>query len=203
MPRAALLGWEQYDLPMTGAPGSHPPQAPAVDAYVALGSNLGDREAHLAATIEALRARPGIRVTAVSKVYETAPVGPPPQGPYLNAVVRLRTRLAPRALLACLLEIEAAEGRLREAGRWSARTLDLDLLFYGSLTLDEPGLCLPHPRLHERPFVLEPFRDLAPRLVHPRLGKTIEELAQKVHDPGAVVAFPVGFSARTPEKANP
>jgi len=187
---------------MTGAPGPHPPQGRAVDAYVALGSNLGDREAHLAAAIEALRARPGVRVTSVSKVYQTAPVGPPPQGPYLNAVARLRTQLAPRALLACLLEIEAAEGRVREAGRWSARTLDLDLLFYGSLTLDEPGLCVPHPHLHERAFVLVPLCDLAPRLVHPRLGKTVAELAQKVRDPGAVVAFQIGPRARTPQKAN-
>jgi 2-amino-4-hydroxy-6-hydroxymethyldihydropteridine diphosphokinase len=103
-------------------------QGPEVDAYVALGSNLGDREAHLAVAIEALRTRPGVRVTAVSRVYETAPVGPPHQGPYLNAVARLRTGLAPRELLATLLEIEAAEGRQREAGRYCARTLDLDLL---------------------------------------------------------------------------
>jgi 2-amino-4-hydroxy-6-hydroxymethyldihydropteridine diphosphokinase len=184
---------------MTRAPGSQPLPAPAVDAYVALGSNLGDREAHLAAAIAALRARPGVRVIAVSRVYETAPVGPPPQGPYLNAAVYLRTTLAPRALLACLLEIEAAQGRERSAGRWSARTLDLDLLFYGSLALDEPDLCIPHPHLHERHFVLEPLCELAPRLVHPRLGETIEELAAKVRDPGAVVAFRSGPSARITE----
>ena len=183
-------------------PRPQPSQGPEVDAYVSLGSNLGDREAHLAAAIEALRARPGMRVTSVSKVYETAPVGPPPQGPYLNAALRLRTRLAPRALLACLLEIEAAEGRQRSDSRWSARTLDLDLLFYGSLTLDEPGLRVPHPHLHERAFVLEPLRDLAPQLVHPLLGKTVEELARKVRDPGAVVAFQLGPRARTFEKAN-
>jgi len=187
---------------MTRAPRSHPSQGGAVDAYVALGSNLGDREAHLSAAIEALRARPGVRVAAVSTVYETAPVGPPPQGPYLNAVVHLATQLAPRALLDCLLEIEAAEGRRRSAGRWSARTLDLDLLFYGSLTLDEPGLCVPHPHLHERAFVLEPLCELAPRLVHPRLGETVEELARKVRDPGAVVAFRIGSSARIPEKVD-
>lgn len=174
---------------MTGAPGSHPPQEFAVDAYIALGSNLGDREAHLTAAIEALRARPGVRITAVSRVYETAPVGPPPQGPYLNAVVRLRTRLAPRELLAALLEIEAAEGRQRESGRWGARTLDLDLLFYGSLEVDEPGLCVPHPRLHERAFVLAPLRDVAPDLVHPRLGKTVAELAENARAPGPVAAF--------------
>jgi 2-amino-4-hydroxy-6-hydroxymethyldihydropteridine diphosphokinase len=176
---------------------------PAVDAYVALGSNLGDREAHLATAMEALRARPGVRITAVSRVYETAPIGPPPQGPYLNAVVRLRTRLAPRELLAALLEIEAAEGRQREAGRYRARTLDLDLLFYGSLEIDEPGLRVPHPRLHERGFVLGPLRDVAPDLVHPGLGKTVEELARNVRDPGAVVAFQLGSDAPHAEKANP
>lgn len=188
---------------MAGTPSSHPPRGPGVDVYVALGSNLGDREAHLTAAVEALRARPGVRITAVSRVYETDPVGPPPQGPYLNAVVRLRTRLPPRELLETLLEIEAAQGRQRESGRDRARTLDLDLLFYGSLTLDEPGLRVPHPRLHERGFVLGPLRDLAPALVHPRLGKTVEELARNVRDPGAVVAFQLGSDAPHAEKANP
>ena len=187
---------------MTGAPGSQPSQGHAIDAYVSLGSNLGDREAHLAAAIEALRARPGIRVTSLSKIYETAPLGPPPQGPYLNAVVRLRTQLSPHQLLACLLEIEVAQGRQRSAGRWTARTLDLDLLFYGSLVLDEPGLCVPHPQLHERAFVLVPLCDVAPRLVHPLLGKTVEELAQNVRDPGAVVALRINSCARIPEKAD-
>jgi 2-amino-4-hydroxy-6-hydroxymethyldihydropteridine diphosphokinase len=172
------------------------------DAYVALGSNLGDREAHLRDALAALRARPEIELVAVSRVYQTAPVGPPPQGPYLNAVARLRTTLSPRALLGRLLEIEAARGRKREGERWSARSLDLDLLFYDSLTLDEPGLRIPHPRLHERSFVLEPLRDVAPGLVHPRLGKTVEELARSVRDPAAVVAFPIDLGARSSSRAD-
>ncbi len=188
---------------MTRAPRSQPPQGRRVDAYVALGSNLGDRAAQLAAAIAALRAHPGVRVEALSTVYETAPVGPPPQGPYLNAVARLRTRLAPRALLERLLEIEVAAGRRRGGPRWSARTLDLDLLLYGSLVLDERGLCIPHPRLHERAFVLEPLCELAPRLVHPRLGSRIEELARRVRDPQAVVAFGFGPGAPAPEKMDP
>lgn len=188
---------------MTGAPGSKPSQERAVEAYVALGSNLGDREAQLRAAIAALRADPEILVEAVSTVYETAPVGPPPQGPYLNAVVRLRTPLAPRALLARLLAIEVAAGRVRDGRRWSARSLDLDLLVYGELLLDEPGLCLPHPRLHERAFVLEPLCELAPRLVHPRLGASIAELARRVRDPKAVVAFRSDPSARAPRETDP
>jgi 2-amino-4-hydroxy-6-hydroxymethyldihydropteridine diphosphokinase len=170
---------------MCSAGFSREPPADGVEAYVALGSNLGDRGAHLAAALAALRADPRIRVEAVSAVYETDPVGPPPQGPYLNAVARLRTRLAPRALLARLLEIEAARGR-RRGERWSARSLDLDLLFYGACTIQEPGLRVPHPRLHERAFVLEPLCELAPGLVHPELGRSIEELAARVRDPRAV-----------------
>jgi 2-amino-4-hydroxy-6-hydroxymethyldihydropteridine diphosphokinase len=188
---------------MAGAPSSHPSSLRGVEAYVALGSNLGDREAHLRAAIAALAAHPEIRVEAVSTLYETAPVGPPPQGPYLNAVVRLRTRLAARALLARLLEIEAAAGRVRAGQRWSARSLDLDLLLYGELLLDEPGLCLPHPRLHERAFVLEPLCELAPQLVHPRLGTSIAELARRVRDPQAVVAFRSDPSAPAPRKTDP
>jgi 2-amino-4-hydroxy-6-hydroxymethyldihydropteridine diphosphokinase len=188
---------------MTAAPRSHPLHGRAVDAYVALGSNLGDREAQLRAAIEALRAPPGSRVVAISTLYETAPVGPPPQGPYLNAVVRLRTQLAPRALLERLLGIEVAAGRRRGGPRWSARTLDLDLLLYGSLVLDEPGLTIPHPRLHERAFVLEPLCELAPRLVHPRLGTRIDELARRVRDPQAVVALRVDPGAPAPEETDP
>jgi 2-amino-4-hydroxy-6-hydroxymethyldihydropteridine diphosphokinase len=181
---------------MSGAPGSHSTQGSPVEACVALGSNLGDREAHLGAALAALRADPEIRVLAVSALYETDPVGPPPQGPYLNAVVRLCTTLAARALLARLLGIEAARGRKR-GERWSARSLDLDLLFYGALVIDEPGLRVPHPHLHERAFVLEPLCDVAPRLVHPLLGRTVEELARQVRDPRAVRRLEEAFAWRS------
>lgn len=160
--------------------------ADAEIAYVALGSNLGSREEHLRAAVAALRATPGVRDVKLSPVYETRAVGPGAQGPYLNAVARLETSLAPRALLDRLLEIERGEGRRRGPERNAARTLDLDLLLYGSRLLDEPGLELPHPRLHERAFVLEPLRDLAPQLVHPRLGLPIETLAARVRDPEGV-----------------
>jgi 2-amino-4-hydroxy-6-hydroxymethyldihydropteridine diphosphokinase len=115
----------------------------------------------------------------------------------------VRTRLEPRALLARLHEIERAAGRVREGPRWAARTLDLDLLFYGALVLDEAGLCVPHPRLHERAFVLEPLCELAPQLVHPRLGRRIEELALSVRDPQAVVACCVDPGAPEREQAGP
>ncbi len=154
--------------------------------YVALGSNLGDREAHLERAIAALRATEGVTVVAVSPIYETDPVGPPPQGPYLNGVAQLAPRLDPRALLERLLEIETACGRTRGATRDEPRTLDLDLLLFGARRIDEPDLTVPHPRLHERAFVLEPLCDLAPRLVHPSRGESVEALARRVRDPAAV-----------------
>lgn len=147
-------------------------------AYVALGSNLGDRAGYLVLALSELGRLPKTRLTRLSPVYETDPVGPPGQGPYLNAVVELQSSLSPEALLQALLAIEAGAGRKREA-RWGPRTLDLDLLFYGQRVLDLPGLRLPHPELHRRPFVLAPLADLAPNLVHPVLQKTVAELLRK------------------------
>ena len=153
---------------------------------MALGSNLGDRSAHLEAALSALQASAAIEVVAVSPVYETDPVGPPPQGPYLNAVARVRTMLGPRALLAALLDIEAREGRVRGPERDAARTLDLDLLLYGDRVVSESGLEVPHPRLQSRPFVLEPLCDLSPTLVHPVLRESVATLTRRVRDPDAV-----------------
>jgi 2-amino-4-hydroxy-6-hydroxymethyldihydropteridine diphosphokinase len=154
--------------------------------YVAMGSNLGDRDAHLAAGLAALRASEGIEVVAVSPLYETDPIGPPPQGPYLNGAIQLSTRLAPDVLLERLLEIEAEQGRKRGVDRNAPRTLDLDLLLYGDRKWVGPDLEIPHPRLAERPFVLEPLCDLAAEFIHPVLGETIEALAVRVRDPAAV-----------------
>jgi 2-amino-4-hydroxy-6-hydroxymethyldihydropteridine diphosphokinase len=158
-------------------------------AWIALGSNLGDREQHLRAGVAGLRADAAIDVVAVSRVYETAPVGPPPQGPYLNAAVRVLTRLPPRELLDRLLAIEGSRGRRRNASRNAARTLDLDLLLYGDRRIEAAGLVVPHPRLHQRAFVLEPLSEVAAGVRHPVLGETIGELARALRDPEAVRVF--------------
>jgi 2-amino-4-hydroxy-6-hydroxymethyldihydropteridine diphosphokinase len=149
-------------------------------AYVALGSNLGDRSAHLVAAVAALGASAGVEVVAVSSSVETDPVGPPPQGRYLNAAACLRTDLAPRDLLERLHAIERSRGRTRGPVRNTARTLDLDLLLYGDRRIDEPGLTVPHPRLHERSFVLGPLSEIAAEIVHPILNETIAALARRV-----------------------
>jgi 2-amino-4-hydroxy-6-hydroxymethyldihydropteridine diphosphokinase len=133
-------------------------------AYLALGSNIGDRRAHLQDALDGLAATPHVRVVAVSRVYETAPVGGPPQDDYLNAVVALDTTLDPRALLAVAQHLEAAAHRVR-AEHWGPRTLDVDVLLVGDERVDEPDLVVPHPRMRERAFVLVPLADVAPELV--------------------------------------
>ena len=136
-------------------------------AVIALGANLGDRRAVLA---DAVRDIAGLgSVIAVSAVYETDPVGGPEQPSYLNAVLLLETDLAPHALLAALQGIEAAHGRTREV-RWGARTLDLDIIDLDGLMLAEPDLELPHPRAHERAFVLVPWLDVDAEAVVPGVG---------------------------------
>lgn len=157
-------------------------------AFVALGSNLGDREAQLVRAVRTLAATPDVVIQGVSRVYETAAVGPAGQGDYLNAVLQLATLLSPRALLGELLRIERGAGRVREQepARWGPRCLDLDLLLYGDRCLREPGLEVPHPRMHERAFVLEPLCELAPDRIHPRLGVTFAGLALRCRAPEAV-----------------
>jgi 2-amino-4-hydroxy-6-hydroxymethyldihydropteridine diphosphokinase len=145
-----------------------------VRAYVGLGSNLGDRAAHLLLGLSALSRLPKTHLLRLSPVYETDPVGPP-QPPYLNMVAELETELSPTGLLAEMLRIEKALGRERRE-RWGPRTLDLDLLLYGDLVLEEEGLSVPHPRLHERAFVLVPLLDLLPEGRHPLLGQSFAEL---------------------------
>lgn len=135
------------------------------DVYIALGSNLGDRARNLSAARKAM-ARGAVEIAATSSVYETAPWGPKPQGPYLNQVVRGKTQLAPAELLARLLEIERELGRERDGvERYGPRSIDLDILFYEGVMIDEPDLQIPHPRMLERAFVLVPLAEIAPELV--------------------------------------
>jgi 2-amino-4-hydroxy-6-hydroxymethyldihydropteridine diphosphokinase len=147
------------------------------NAFIGIGSNLGDREATLRRAIELLAAEDGIEVVAVSELRETEPVGPVEQGPFLNGAVRLATELPPRELLERLLAIEQRLGRVRKE-RFGPRTIDLDLLLVGEQVIDEPGLTIPHPRLHERPFALAPVAELAPDLVIPGRGPISALLAK-------------------------
>ena len=128
-------------------------------AYVGLGANLGAREETLRHAVERLGAAEGVEVLAESSLRETKPVGVVDQPPFLNGAVQLETSLPPRELLDLLLAIERSLGRVRGA-RWGPRLVDLDLLLYGSEIVDEPGLRIPHPRLHERRFALEPLAEL-------------------------------------------
>ncbi len=141
-------------------------------AYVGLGSNLGDREETLLAAVEALRAEPGVEVVALSGLIETEPVGVLDQPRFVNGVVALDTTLPARALLELLLDVERRFGRTREGvPAQGPRTLDLDLLLYGDAEIDEPGLQVPHPRMHERPFVLGPLAEIASGLEIPSRGR--------------------------------
>jgi 2-amino-4-hydroxy-6-hydroxymethyldihydropteridine diphosphokinase len=139
-------------------------------AYVGLGSNVGDREQMLWGAIHMLAFNPEVDVAAVSSIRETDPVGLLDQPPFLNAAVALDTELDPRALLDLLLSVERELGRTREGPRFGPRTIDLDLLLYGDEVVDEPGLTVPHPRVHERRFALEPLAELDPDLVVPGAG---------------------------------
>ena len=138
----------------------------AVVAFLGLGSNLGDRLANLQAAVDALQAEPGLRVAASSRVWETTPVGGPPQPDYLNAVIRIETDFSARDLLDIARRVESRLGRIRKE-RWGARTIDVDVLLYDEEEIDEPDLMVPHPRIMQRAFVLLPLLELEPDPVLP------------------------------------
>jgi 2-amino-4-hydroxy-6-hydroxymethyldihydropteridine diphosphokinase len=137
-----------------------------VVAFLGLGSNLGDRLTNLQAAVDALQTEPGLRVTASSRVWETVPVGGPPQPDYLNAVIGVETDLSARDLLDVARRVEGRMGRVRNE-RWGARSLDVDILLYDEEQIDEPELVVPHPRLAQRAFVLLPLLELEPDPILP------------------------------------
>ena len=146
------------------------------NVFLGLGSNQGDRDLYILRAIAEIGKLPSSRITAVSSFYETEPVGQIEQPDFLNAVIRLETPLAPQELLNELKRIETAVLGRTAALRWGPRRIDLDILLYGDLVMDTPELTIPHPRLHERRFALQPLAEIAPETVHPVMRQTITRL---------------------------
>ncbi|MCB9126383.1 MAG: 2-amino-4-hydroxy-6-hydroxymethyldihydropteridine diphosphokinase [Ardenticatenales bacterium] len=155
--------------------------------YLSLGSNLGDRAQALATARTRLQHQGWLRLTRCSPLYESEPWGPVAQPPYLNQVCRGQSDLPPRVLLRWLQAVERQGGRCRATEqRWGPRPIDIDLLAYNGSQWHDHALTLPHPRLHERRFVLRPWADIAPEWWHPRLGKTVRQLLAETTDAGYV-----------------
>ena len=149
---------------------------PPTKSYIAVGANLGDREANIRSAIDALNHLPGTRVTRASRLIENPAIGGPQDSPdFLNGAIEIETNLDPHTLLKHLLTIELNLGRTRRE-KWEPRLIDLDLLLYGDQIISSKDLTLPHPLMHTRRFVLEPLAELVPDLLHPIFGKSITEL---------------------------
>ena len=157
------------------------------DAYIALGSNLGERELNLLRAVAEIGKIPSCRITGLSQFYETSPVGVTDQPLFLNAVLRAATGLLPHDLLGRLQHIENVVFARSRTLRWGPRTIDLDLLLYGSEIISDDALIVPHPRMTERLFVLRPLCDIAPDLVHPVSGLRLSELLAKLRSDETVV----------------
>lgn len=153
-------------------------------AYISIGSNLGDRLANCRQGVEALVSGGEVRITGQSRFYETEPVDFIEQGWFINCVIRIETWLEPLDLLDRLQVIQQEVGRSADRVRYGPRVLDLDLLLYDRLILDDPGLSLPHPRMHCRRFVLKPLCDIDPDVVHPVLGKAARALLAELDEDG-------------------
>lgn len=148
--------------------------------YIAAGSNLGDRLHYLDQARQALSAVPGVEFKRSAAIYETDPVGGPIQGKYLNTAWEIETSLTAEELLKTLLDIEKKLGRIRNELN-GPRTIDLDILFFGDQVIDQPGLNIPHPRLHSRSFVLSPLLDLCPEKMHPTIQRSVHDLWQDIY----------------------
>lgn len=147
----------------------------SVTAYIGLGSNIGEREKNLNTAIDMLNETPGIEVLQVSSYINTAPVGYTQQPDFLNAVAEIKTKLQPDELLKICMDIESKLKRKRII-RWGPRTIDLDILLYGEQIINDENLVIPHPRMHEREFVLRPLAEIAPKAFHPVIKKTVAEI---------------------------
>jgi 2-amino-4-hydroxy-6-hydroxymethyldihydropteridine diphosphokinase len=155
--------------------------------YIGLGANMGDREHNLLRAVAELGKLPGTKIAALSSFYDSEPVGPVPQDNFLNGVLAMESTLPPRELLQELLRIEVTVFKRRRGIPLGPRTMDLDLLLYGNeIIAAAPELIVPHPRLHERRFMLLPLHEIAPDLVHPVLGKTVHTLLKELPDKGRV-----------------
>jgi 2-amino-4-hydroxy-6-hydroxymethyldihydropteridine diphosphokinase len=156
-------------------------------AYISVGSNIGDKVANCRRGVEALRAAEGVRITAQSRIYRTEPVDFTDQDWFVNYVIRVETSLDPFALLSRMQAAQRRIGRRQPGVRFGPRILDLDILFYDDRVLDDPRLSLPHPRLHQRRFVLKPLCDIKPDLVHPVLGEDVRTLLAALDENGQQV----------------
>lgn len=157
-------------------------------SYLGLGSNIGDRQANIIEAIKRLNAVPGIVIVGRSSLYETEPIGYKDQGWFINAVIGIKTTLSPGSLLDVCLGIEDEMGRIRRTEK-GPREIDIDILLYGDLTVDEAGLKIPHPSMHVRRFVLVPLLEIAPDLCHPLLKKSVKALLMDLGDTGRVDKF--------------